>query len=231
MFIDNKCQRNDIFNITVNGGSTTAAFRELMQGNPDRTILKVRPGSRSTCTCGLLRVACAPHKPPVRAAGIASIHSSLPATQITNMFIPFDRIPTTLLCFSLRGYNQGGNCPTLMELVSGVEQWYESNVVLPGLVLKRLVVLRRAQTPTALFRRCCVSTRDPGRSRPRSRTPSRGSTACSSWGCTTERSPTTSAAPCSRESRVVMRCDVIGAGHDRWRAPRRSTHSPNPWQC
>ena len=76
MFIDNKCSRNDIFNITVNGGSTTAAFKELMQGNPDRASLK-----------------------------------------ITNMFIPWDRIPTTVLCFSLRGYNQQGNCPTLLDLV------------------------------------------------------------------------------------------------------------------
>ncbi len=76
---DPLCQRGDIYNMSLNGVQTTAAFKEYMGGVEDQATLK-----------------------------------------ITNMFIPYDDIPNSVLCFNLRGTRDKGNCPTLYELSNPV---------------------------------------------------------------------------------------------------------------
>lgn len=76
---DPLCQRSDIYNMSLNGVQTTAAFKEYMGDVEDQATLK-----------------------------------------ITNMFIPYDDIPNSVLCFNLRGTRDKGNCPTLYELSNPV---------------------------------------------------------------------------------------------------------------
>ncbi|KXZ47672.1 hypothetical protein GPECTOR_33g554 [Gonium pectorale] len=77
LYIDPVCNRADMFNITVNGNPTSAAFKEFMGGDLSKPTLK-----------------------------------------ITNMFIPFEQINTTQLCFSLKGTANNGTCSTLASLAN-----------------------------------------------------------------------------------------------------------------